>query len=107
MVPERKSGIAPPVLLYGTCTIRIPAIWQNMALMRCVRPPLPLEPYEYASGFVFASAMNSATEFAGTDGCRMRPKGAMLICDTGTRLFTGSHGGLWVAAITGKLSDMM
>ena len=42
---------------------------------------------------VFASAINSFTERAGTDGCTARIFGAMVVWLTGAKSFTTSYGG--------------
>jgi len=64
--PPIRSTIAGPPPLYGMCVIFVPACRLNSSRARCPVPPTPEEPP--FSGFVFASAISSFTDFAGTEG---------------------------------------
>ncbi len=52
--------------------------------------PLPPEPKFIPPGLVFASWMNSASVFAGTDGCVIITFGTVATRLTGAKSFTGS-----------------
>src|SRR2546422_11039636 len=47
--------------------------------------------------------MNSATDFAGTDGCTTSISGAEATSVTGSRSFTGSYGSLYRLGLTVKV----
>ena len=49
-------------------------------------------------GFARASAMNSSTVFAGTDGCTIIANGIEATSDTGVKSFTGSNGSFGLSA---------
>ncbi len=57
---------------------------------RCDAEPLPAEAKESSPGRALASAMSSATDFAGTAALTRRTLGSVCSDDTGARSFTGS-----------------
>src|SRR5690348_11437945 len=53
---------------YGTCTISTPVATLNNSPDKCWEVPTPADAKLTFPGFAFAYAMNSATDFAGTEG---------------------------------------
>jgi hypothetical protein len=61
-----RAGALP---LYGTCSNWIPLFRFSSSPTRCWPLPFPGELKRTEPSFFFASAINSVTEFAGTEGC--------------------------------------
>ena len=62
------SIIAGPPPLNGICSTSIPAIIANSTDAVWVKLPTPACAKAYCLGLLFASAISSFTELAGTDG---------------------------------------
>src|SRR5690348_7817012 len=101
-VVENVSATSPPssaltagaLPLYGTCTIFVPAIDENVSPERCTIVPFPEDAYAISPGRDLANAMNSLTERAGSDGCTTMTSGVcatMAICEKSR---TESYGSL-------------
>ena len=84
------STRAGPVPLYGTCVIFTPESALNSSNAMCVELPTPAEALFNAPGFALAMASRSFTDFAGSDGCTARMKGAWEASEIGTKSFAGS-----------------
>ena len=65
----------------------IPDIDLKSSIDMCALLPLPPDAYESLPGFAFAYAMNSETEFAGTDGLITITLGATATWLTGAKSF--------------------
>ena len=59
---------------------------------RCGLVPRPAEPKVMVPGFALASAMNSFTVFAGTDGCTVRMFGDSTTSEIGAKSRSASYG---------------
>ncbi len=79
-----------PLPLYGTCTMSTPVAALNISPLMCDWMPLPPDPKFSCPGFAFASAMSSATVFAGTEGCTTSTWPALATIDTGAKSAMGS-----------------
>src|SRR4051812_11357239 len=78
--------------LYGTDRNVAPVSASSSAPARCVAEPTPVCENEIWPGDFFASAINSFTFFAGTDGCTTSIYGCVPTSDTGAKSFAGSYG---------------
>src|SRR5262249_50028938 len=65
--PMRSATLGGPAR-YGTCVLLVPVIILTSSPATCEVEPVPNEPMLILPGLVLASAMNSATVCAGTDG---------------------------------------
>jgi hypothetical protein len=90
--PPSRSVIAGAEPLYGTCDICTPVITLNSSPDKWIDVPLPLEAKLIAPGLSFASLINSATVFAGTEGCATSTFGTPATRMTGAKSFAASYG---------------
>src|SRR5262249_22232829 len=90
----------------GTCAIWTPAMRLNISPARWLGPPTPDDANICSPGCARASAMYSASVFAGTDGCTTSTTGLRDSSDTGAKSLTGSYGrfGLAYGAMTSDAS---
>jgi hypothetical protein len=88
--PPSMPESAGPLPLYGTCTILTPVIIMNISADMWIDVPLPEDAKLILPGLLFARAMNSATDFAGTEGLTSMTFGTRAIMATGTRSFSRS-----------------
>jgi hypothetical protein len=96
--PPTRSFSAGAVPLYGTLSKSIPACCLNSSVSRCVAPPMPEIATDIGFGDDFASAISSATFFAGTDGCTVNTFGTCDMITTPTRSFVGTYDRFGVSA---------
>ena len=68
VLPATTSIAAGPAPRNGTCSISSPACIRNSSMPRCSEPPTPADAYWMSPGFDLASAMNSLSVLAGSDG---------------------------------------
>lgn len=90
--PPTRSVIAGALLLYGTCTMSMPAILLNCSAARCDElPGLGVAKFSFP-GFAFAWATSSATLLKGRSLLTTRMNGMELICPIGVKSFSESYG---------------
>ena len=83
--PPMTSVSAGALPLYGTWFILTPAMELKSSAERCVDWPLPEEAKLSVPGFALASAISSATFFAGRAGLTTITSGPLVSCETGTK----------------------
>ena len=83
--PAIKSVVACAAPLYATCVSCTPAIDANNSLITCAELPLPPLAKLSFFGCALASAINSFTVFAGSDGCTINTIGAEVVSVTGAK----------------------
>jgi hypothetical protein len=67
------------------CVSVVPAIWLNITSARWLVVPVPFEPKFRPPRVFLASATNSFTLRAGTDGCTVTTSGADATCVIGMK----------------------
>ena len=92
MRPVIRSMSVSGTPLYGTCTTSMPAAKRNCSAFRCVPLPTPDEPKLSWPGFCFASAINSLTDFAPSEGDTSSRLVLTAIWLAGAKSLTGSYG---------------
>ena len=90
--PPSRSCIAGAPPLYGTWTMSTFASDLKSSPARCPALPLLPDANESLPGLAFARAINSATEFAGTDGLSTSTFGVTATSVTGAKSFSASYG---------------
>ncbi len=90
--PARRSVTAGGLPLYGMWTRLTPAIALNSSPDKCGAVPVPAEAKFNWPGRLFARAMSSFTDLAGTDGCTTSTLGAAVVSAIGAKSRTKSNG---------------
>src|SRR5829696_3337408 len=90
--PEITAVVAGALPLYGTWSISTPVIDLNNSPARWPGAPAPLEENVSAPRLAFASAINSLTVFAGTEGCSASTFGTVATAVIGAKSFCTSYG---------------
>ena len=72
--------------------VSVPVASPNNSGARFAAPPLPDEAYVSRPGCVFARAISSLTDFAGSEGCTTRMFAELTSTATGVRSRIGSYG---------------
>ena len=67
-----------------------PVMLLNSSAATCIEPPAPELEKLSLPGWLFASAISSFTEFAGTEGCTRSSRGRSATIETGAKSLTGS-----------------
>src|SRR5262249_34490521 len=96
-----RSGMAPPVPLYGTCVSWTPAMLMNISPARCDAEPGPEDAMLISRGLLFASAMKSCTVLTGNEFVTVTAYGCVDVTVIAARSRSGSYGrlGMRVALI--------
>src|SRR5450755_1290528 len=93
--PPSTSTNAGPAPLYGTDTSFTPAETLKSSADKCGNEPIPALPTFNCPGCDLASAINSFTDFTGSDGCTTSTSGPDARRVTGARSFAWSYGSDW------------
>src|SRR6218665_1381425 len=100
MLPLIRSVVAAPAELLGTRTMEVEVFWGNNWPAVCMELPLPVEPNDSLSGYLFKYATNSFTAVAGIDGFTTRMLAPLALTTTGSKsALVSNRGSLYMAGL--------
>src|SRR6218665_3419864 len=104
MLPLIRSVVAAPAELWGTWTMEVEVFWRNNSPAVCMELPLPVEPKDSLSGYLFKYATNSFTLVAGIDGFTTRMLATLAMTTTGSKsALVSNPGSLYMAVLVANV----